>query len=413
MARGFGMTALRAALGGVAGYGQDVAARREREKLDAEMARQQERQAAMDQVMLQDKGYLSMGQQERAKQTGGAAVLRAALMGARDQGAIDQGLSAAAPQQTLTLGGQQFTRESPVAAAARAASRSMYEKQQEDKRTKAEKQAAFNADKQALVDAGETPERAEAALRTGAKYGDLFMSPSQRDASARGWRALQQAAERQAATASGDGGTRSEVASGLQAMGVARASSALNLLESNHRRMEQFESDVLTGKAQVTALQMEAARIAMSGQPGAALAESQLAKGVPFIMPANAKLLQYVRSAKGIAGAVREITPRGGSNLMMQMETALSGIGPGGVDAESIEQVREFRRDQLLGVREGVMALRGQRTGQQAQSTAGEKKTERTGTQSASQADGALVQRLRGAGFSGAEIDAYIARGGK
>jgi hypothetical protein len=180
MARGFGMTALRAALGGVAGYGQDVAARREREKLDAEMARQQERQAAMDQVMLQDKGYLSMGQQERAKQTGGAAVLRAALMGARDQGAIDQGLSAAAPQQTLTLGGQQFTRESPVAAAARAASRSMYEKQQEDKRTKAEKQTAEDEQVKAFVAAGATEQQARAAVRGGAKYGDLFMSPAEK-----------------------------------------------------------------------------------------------------------------------------------------------------------------------------------------------------------------------------------------
>jgi hypothetical protein len=165
MARGFGMTALRAALGGVAGYGQDVAARREREKLDAEMARQQERQAAMDQVMLQDKGYLSMGQQERAKQTGGAAVLRAALMGARDQGAIDQGLSAAAPQQTLTLGGQQFTRESPVAAAARAASRSVYEKQQEDKRTKAEKQSTIDEQVKALMATGDyTEAQARAAV---------------------------------------------------------------------------------------------------------------------------------------------------------------------------------------------------------------------------------------------------------
>jgi hypothetical protein len=157
-----------------------VAARREREKLDAEMARQQERQAAMDQVILQDKGYLSMGQQERAKQTGGAAVLRAALMGARDQGAIDQGLSAAAPQQTLTLGGQQFTRESPVAAAARAASRSMYEKQQEEQRTKAERQTAEDEQVKAFVAAGATEQQARAAVRGGAKYGDLFMSPAER-----------------------------------------------------------------------------------------------------------------------------------------------------------------------------------------------------------------------------------------
>jgi hypothetical protein len=288
-------------------------------------------------------------------------------------------MSQVGPQQRETIGGQAFVRESPVAAALRAqemaANRERMGEERKQAQERAEKQAAFNEQVDALVATGriKRPD-AEAAVRAGAKYGDLFMSPTERDASARAWEALRQSADKKDED-------KGEVASGLQAMGVARASSALNLLESNNRRMEQFENEVLAGKAQVTALQMEAARIAMSGQPGAALAESQLAKGIPFIMPANAKLLQYVRSAKGIAGAVREITPRGGSNMMMQMETALSGIGPGGVDAESIEQVREFRRDQLLGVREGVMALRGQRTGQQTQSTAGEKKTERTGTQ--------------------------------
>ena len=204
MARGFGMTALRAALGGVAGYGQDVAARREREKLDAEMARQQERQAAMDQVMLQDKGYLSMGQQERAKQTGGAAVLRAALMGARDQGAIDQGLSAAAPQQTLTLGGQQFTRESPVAAAARAASRSMYEKQQEDKRTKAEKQSTIDEQVKALMATGDyTEAQARAAVVGGVGAYTPLTKAQRADIALRGRQIS--LAERQAAMAGQQG----------------------------------------------------------------------------------------------------------------------------------------------------------------------------------------------------------------
>ena len=397
------MTALRAALGGVGGYYEGVSAEREAKRLEEQQRQALERQRELDRIGMLDKGYMTPEEAGAERGAGGAALSRALAsasgmlagrpgpafgqaLGAGDGTAIVRGMGQVGPQQRATLGGQTFVRAEPESARMRAqelaAGRERMGEERKQAQARTEKQTAEDEQVKAFVAAGATEQQARAAVRGGAKYGDLFMSPAERDASARGWRALQQAAERQAATASGDGGTRSEVANGLQAMGVARASSALNLLESNNRRMEQFESDVLAGKAQVTALQMEAARIAMSGQPGAALAESQLAKGVPFIMPANAKLLQYVRSAKGIAGAVREITPRGGSNLMMQMETALSGIGPGGVDAESIEQVREFRRDQLLGVREGVMALRGQRTGQQTQSTAGDKKTERTGTQS-------------------------------
>jgi len=403
MARGFGMTALRAALGGVGGYYEGVSAEREAKRLEEQQRQALERQRELDRIGMLDKGYMTPEEAGAERGAGGAALSRALAsasgmlagrgapafgqgIGAGDGTAIVRGMGQVGPQQRATLGGQTFVRAEPESARMRAqelaAGRERMGEERKQAQARTEKQQAFNEQVDALVATGriKRPD-AEAAVRAGAKYGDLFMSPTERDASARGWRALQQAAERQAATASGDGGTRSEVANGLQAMGVARASSALNLLESNNRRMEQFESDVLAGKAQVTALQMEAARIAMSGQPGAALAESQLAKGVPFIMPANAKLLQYVRSAKGIAGAVREITPRGGSNLMMQMETALSGIGPGGVDAESIEQVREFRRDQLLGVREGVMALRGQRTGQQTEQAPTKEGTARTVTQ--------------------------------
>jgi hypothetical protein len=150
MARGFGMTALRAALGGVAGYGQDVAARREREKVETEMARQQERQAAMDRLAMRREGYMTPEEAGAAKKTGGAAVLRAALTGARDQVAIDQGLSAAAPQQAETFGGKTYTRESPFAAAAREADRALYQEREKEKRKQAAKQAEVTASEQRL-----------------------------------------------------------------------------------------------------------------------------------------------------------------------------------------------------------------------------------------------------------------------
>jgi hypothetical protein len=46
----------------------------------------------------------------------------------------------------------------------------------------------------------------------------------------------------------------------------------------------------------------------------------------------------------------------------MQMEIALSGIGPGGTDPESLAQVDAFRNDLLMGVRTGVAAMGGGRS---------------------------------------------------
>ena len=160
-----------------------------------------------------------------------------------------------------------------------------------------------------------------------------------------------------------DNSGRGEMASGLQAMGVARASSSLNLLKTNTQLMDKFEQKVLDGKAKITATQLELARKALSGQTGSAYAENALAKGIPMVMDKNPELLRYVRAAKGISGAVREITPRGGSNLFMQMEQTLAGIGPAGTDPESINQVRIFRNDILAGVQEGVNAMKGVKSG--------------------------------------------------
>jgi len=146
------LTALQAALAGIGGgvtsaqkYGETRRLEAERKRMfDEERARQarlDERQRELDRISMLDKGYMTPEAQGAAKRTGGAAVLRAALTGARDQAAIDQGLSAAAPQQTTTFGGQQYTRETPFAKAAREASRALYEEQEKKKRERADQQA--------------------------------------------------------------------------------------------------------------------------------------------------------------------------------------------------------------------------------------------------------------------------------
>jgi hypothetical protein len=167
MARGLGMTALRAALGGVGGYYEGVGAEREAKRLEEQQRQALERQRELDRIGMLREGFTTPEAQGAAKQTGGAAVLRAALTGARDQSAIDQGLSAAAPQQTATLGGQTFTRETPFSKAAREASRALYEEQQKKERERTESQQAFSQRVQELVAAGMTPQQATAFARTG------------------------------------------------------------------------------------------------------------------------------------------------------------------------------------------------------------------------------------------------------
>jgi hypothetical protein len=212
MARGFGMTALRAALGGVAGYGQDVAARRERERLDAEMRRQQERQAAMDRVAMRREGYMTPEEAGAERMAGGTALSRALAsasgmmarsgapafgpgLGAGDGTDIVRGMGQLGPQQRETVGGQAFVRESPVAAALRtqelAFNRERMGEERKQEQARAEKQAAGEERVRALMATGDYTEAQARAEVFGGSTAYRPMTRAERDASARGWRALQ------------------------------------------------------------------------------------------------------------------------------------------------------------------------------------------------------------------------------
>jgi hypothetical protein len=208
MARGLGMTALRAALGGVAGYGQDVAIRRERERLEAERARELARQEAadvrqreLDRISMLDKGYMTPEEAGAERQAGGAALSRALAsaagmlagrgapafgqgIGAGDGTAIVRGMGQVGPQQRATLGGQTFVRAEPESARMRmqelAAGRERMGEERKQAQERTEKQQAEEGQVQAFMAAGATEQQARAAVRGGAKYGDLFMSPAER-----------------------------------------------------------------------------------------------------------------------------------------------------------------------------------------------------------------------------------------
>jgi hypothetical protein len=388
--RGFGSTALRAALGAVTGVAEGL---QQRDVVAAEkkrMADAADRQAMLDALALSDRGFVEAGvRQERTKAATPAigAMLNTAMAMGRgaaptgvlpDLSAVEKaaGMYGSTPAQSFNVGGKtyeqmQTKQERDVMQAAREEESRVRQLQQAESVKAAEaqriteaKNAEIAAAKTAWQAAGLSPAKADVAARTGAKYGDVLMSEKDMKTLGISYAQLKLAQDRfvfDQGKAAGET-PQGEMMNGLQAMGKARAATALNLLETNTKIMKQFEDDLRAGKLQMTGVQLEAARKALAGTPGSAIAEEALNKG-NFLIDKNPALLRYIRAGKSIASAVREITPRGGSNLMMQMEIALSGIGPGGTDPESLAQVDAFRNDLLSGVRSGVEAMTGKRNG--------------------------------------------------
>lgn len=409
MARFGGMTALRAALGGVAGGLEGLGAMREAQRLEEEQRRALERQRAMDELALRRDRFVPVSEAEPMRQQAGEALSRAlssatAMMrpgGAAgmalqpdDVGRIAQGQALAGPQETFTFGGRQFTREPEEAFQARTEERkAMLEarrlEQQQNLLESRQKAAGDRAnrgyfavlqrakalpegvtyedmqdiDLKPFFDEYKQAQSAEAAMQranvmAGAQRGmvgnfQTGIDPKTGQPTIIGFTRGGEAVSTGVQPAEKD--EKGNMMSRLQAMGVTRASSALNLLESNVNLMAKYEADLLKTKGGISWYQLELARKALKGETGSAAAEEALEKTGGS---AGRALLRYLRGAKGISGAVREITPRGGSNLMMLMEQTLAAVGPAGVDPESIAQVQQFRNDLLNGVREGVQAMR-------------------------------------------------------
>jgi hypothetical protein len=308
MARGLGMTALRVALGGVAGYGQDVAIRRERERLEAERARELARQEAadvrqreLDRIGMLDKGYMTPEAQGAAKRTGGAAVLRAALTGARDQATIDQGLSAAAPQQTTTFGGQQYTRETPFAKAAREASRALYEEQQKEQRTRREKQTAIDEQVKALVATGDYTEAQARAAVVGGVGAYAPLTKAQRaDFALRGRQiALAERNAAQGGTGGQPGGTKKQPVSKTSLQ-----QSLPNVIEFADELNAMKPTDV----ARLRPSAMDLTSVTQRTPGGTGFAQ-RLAQGMVY--PPTDTELRYIQMANATADAVARATDVG------------------------------------------------------------------------------------------------------
>jgi hypothetical protein len=358
-------------LGGVSGGFEGY----ERKKANELKAKQDEEERQIRLASLFSQGFEPVADVQRKKQAAvGAAgsmamtALNSVLGGApravpsmADQEALMQGYATAKPERTIAFGGQQLALRETAAERQERQARAEDMQRRRDaeavaqaaRKAKEAEAAAKQARIQALVDSGIERNLAIRAVELDAKYGDISETPSVA-ATKRGQDITAKTArERLAFDREKEKEGGSEIQSGLQAMGAARAKTALNLLGSNIKSMDAYEDQLLSNKESFNFAQLEAARLAASGKPGSAAAEAALAK----MGTGGAALYRYVRSGKAIANAVREITPRGGSNAMMQMEIVLSGIGPAGIDPESISQVRAFRNDLYEGVKTGVDAM--------------------------------------------------------
>lgn len=198
MARFGGLTALRAALGGVAGGLEGLSADRETRRLAEQQRQALERQRAMDELAMLNQGFMRAEDAAGERQQTGAALSRAlssatAMMRpggmaggaapslqAGDLRRVAEAPGMEAPQQRVTLGGTTFQREAPASAALRKAEQEFGRERMAKEQQAAETRQAREQQKRSLVGMGMSESEADAAVSMGAKFGDIYETPTQR-----------------------------------------------------------------------------------------------------------------------------------------------------------------------------------------------------------------------------------------
>jgi hypothetical protein len=204
-----GSSILQAILGGVAGGASGITAVREQRRLEEEQRqkaeeakRQAERQAMLDIVTMADRpGWTTPEQRSQSlrqaapglQSLAGAAgaMMRGGAPSPVDMESVQRGAGQfGAPGPRVSMGGREFMQtETPTARALREAEftagqdrRKTQEASQaqlaEQQRTRAAAEAERVATVEAMVGAGIPRPQAEAASRTGARYGDVMETPS-------------------------------------------------------------------------------------------------------------------------------------------------------------------------------------------------------------------------------------------
>lgn len=261
-----------------------------------------------------------------------------------------------APAARVTLGGQEFLQtETPTQRAMREAAatagqerRKAQEATQAKRAEEARQAAAKEAERQAMVEslvaAGISRAQAEAASRTGARFADVIDTPSV-IATKRGQDISAEIARlnREATTARAAAGGAGRAPSALQQMMTSRVEVAKRQSRTAHDEMVKFENELISGaRKPISATEATAASYAFSGGELSKYAEGWLNKN-------NPDLARYIRNAKAIGASERLVMPRGGSNLLMNLETALAGVGPG-ASPDLIRTTQQFRAGLVEGL---------------------------------------------------------------
>lgn len=324
MARGLGLTALRVALGGLSGVGQDRAAMREAQRVEQEQARALERQAMMDEIMLRDKRFRPAEELAAARQPTGEALSRAlssatAMMRpggmaggavpslqAGDTGLVQQARSLAAPRERVSLGGRSFEREEAESYRTRMAGEEAAQARMAKEQQAAEARQAQEANVAAAMKAYNlTREQAQEYVRTGKSplvEAQAPLTAYQKAQLGMEGRRLS-LAERQAAQTAAAGGT----GGGRRAGATDKTSLATTLpsvIEASTRLSQMKEADAVKLRPRA----MDWASSSMN-EPG--LMGVLGRTGAQMALQPTTQELAYIQTANAVADAVARATDVG------------------------------------------------------------------------------------------------------
>lgn len=308
MARGRGMTALRAALGGASGVFQGLGEMREARRLQDEQARALERQGAMDRLSLLNQGFMPADEVMGERQKTGAALSRAlsaatgmiapggAGMGAGLQAGdlrrVTEAPGMEAPQQRVTLGGTTFQRESPTSAALRRAEQEFGRERMAKEQQAAEAAKAQEANVTAAMRAYNlTREQAQEYVRTGKSPlvdAQRPMTAAEKDAAARGWAEINLRREAAKTAGAGAGGGRRAGATDKTSL----ATTLPSVIEASTRLSQMKDADAIKLRPRAmdwaSSSMNEPGFMGVLGRTGAQLALQPTTQELAYIQTANA-----------------------------------------------------------------------------------------------------------------------------
>lgn len=322
MARFGGMTALRAALGGVAGGLEGLGAMREAQRLEQEQARALERQRAMDELSMLNQGFMRAEDVAGERGQTGAALSRAlssaaAMMRpggmaggaapslqAGDLRRVAEAPGMEAPQQRVTLGGTTFQRESPTSAALRRAEQEFGRERMAKEQQAAEASKAQEANVTAAMRAYNlTREQAQEYVRTGKSplvEAQRPMTAAEKDAAARGWAEINLRREAAKTAGAGAGGGRRAGATDKTSL----ATTLPSVIEASTRLSQMKEADAVKLRPRA----MDWASSSMN-EPGFMGVVGRT--GTQMALQPTTQELAYIQTANAVADAVARATDVG------------------------------------------------------------------------------------------------------